>query len=370
VTGPVRVASIIDSGYLARGLVMIESLREVSPSLPIDVVCMDVEARRLLLRLELRGVRVIGIEELEAYDSDLRLVRHERTLAEYCWTAKPSLCRFLFERHPDATEIVYADADLMFFHDPQALLAELHDGSALVVPHRAPSHEDWERSRGAYNAGFVAFRRSPEASAILQSWREQCLEWCFDRVEPGRFCDQMYLDEWPRRFRGVRILGNIGGGLAPWNESGHRLSMRRGFVWLDDAVPLVFFHFQSLAVYHGLVGSLVRLGLLSRRFHSVPGHGSLSWSVWASYPVSYDAEEHVYAPYVSKLAAVARRLADLGHLGDGTYRHLGATEFVFELARGIVPGPLRRVLRPAHATAGANATGLPKAQDEPPECGS
>lgn len=146
--------------------------------------------------------------------------------------------------------------------------------------------------------------------------------------------------------------------------------MHRGFVWLDDAVPLVFFHFQSLYVYHGLVGSLVRLGLLSNRFYSVPEHGSLSWSVWASYRVSNDAERHVYVPYVCKLAAAASRLAELGQSGDGTYRRLGAMEFVRALAGGILPTPVRRALRPRHARAGPDSQGLPTAQDEPPAHGS
>jgi hypothetical protein len=369
-TSPVRFAAIVDSGYLARGLVMIESLRDVTRGVPVDVVCMDAEARGLLQTLDLEGVRAIDIGELEAYDPELPLVRHERSLAEYCWTAKPSLCRFLFERHSDAETIVYADADLMFFHDPESLLAELRGGSALVVPHRAPPGEDWERSRGAYNAGFVAFRRSPDTTAILEWWRERCLEWCFARVEPGRFCDQMYLDEWPHRFSGVRVLENVGGGLAPWNASGHRLSMRGGHVWLDDTVPLVIFHFQSLDVYHGLVGSLARHGLLSDRLHSVPGQGPLSWSVWASYAVSNDAERHVYAPYVRRLAAAAGRLTELGQTGDRTYRGLGAMEIVRELARGILPVPLRRALRPSHAGAVPDSPGLPTARDEPPAYGS
>ena len=365
-TSPVRFAAIVDSGYLARLLVMIESLHEVSPGLPVDVLCMDGEAERLLETLDLDCIRAIAIEELEAYDPDLPVVRHERSLAEYCWTAKPSLCRFLFERHPDAEEIVYADADLMFFHDPESVLAELRGGSALVVPHRAPPGEDWERSRGAYNAGFVAFRRSPDTTAILEWWRERCLEWCFARVEPGRFCDQMYLDEWPRRFSGVRILGNVGGGLAPWNASRHRLTMRSGLVWLDDEVPLVFFHFQSLDVYRGLVGGLARLGLLPDRFHSVPDHGSLSWSVWASYTVSNDAERHVYVPYAQKLATAASRLAGHGQTQDGTYRGLATTEIVRELARGNVPSPVRRALRRGHASPDPDSPMTPTVRDEPP----
>ena len=148
------------------------------------------------------------------------------------------------------------------------------------------------------------------------------------------------------------------------NASVHRLSTHRGFVWLDDAVPLVFVH-KSLYVNRGLASSLVRLGLFSNRFHSVPEHGSLSWSLWASYRVSNDAERHVSVPYVCKLAAAASRLAELGQSGDGTYRRLWAMEFVRALTGGIFPDPVRRALRPRHARARPESHGLPTAQDEP-----
>jgi hypothetical protein len=366
----VRFATIVDSGYLARGVVMIESLRQVASRDPVEVLCMDDDARVLLQDLGLEGVHAIDIAELEAYDPELPLVRRERSLAEYCWTAKPSLCRFLFDHRQDAEVIVYADADLMFFADPRSLLDELGDGSALVVPHRAPPHEDWEASRGAFNAGFLAFRRSSEASEILNWWRERCLEWCFDRVEPGRFCDQKYLDEWPSRFSGVRILEDVGGGVAPWNASQHRLSAQHGSVWLDNAVPLVFFHYQSLYVYDGLVGNLVRLGVMSDRFHSVPEHRSLSWSVWASYPVPTDAERHVYVPYVRKLAAAAAQLVERGHTAARTYRQLGPMEILRELARGITPASVRRVVRSSRAREGNESSGRAAAPDEPPPHGS
>lgn len=344
---------------------MIESLHEVSEGLPVDVVCMDAEARRLLEASKLDGVRAIDIAELEGYDPDLALARPGRTLAEYCWTAKATLCRFLLERNPEAEVIVYADADLMFFHDPRTLLTEIRGGSALVVPHRAPSGEDWERLHGTYNAGFVAFSRSPETFAILEWWRDRCLEWCFDRVEPGRFCDQKYLDEWPRKFPGVRVLRHAGGGVAPWNVSGHRLSKEGELVRVDGSAPLVFFHFQSLCVYRGLVGRLARLGVLSGRFHPVPTCDSIAWSVWASYAVSDDAERHVYRPYVARLAAAACRLAELGQSRDGTYRRLGASDLVLELGRGIL-GPIRRAVLSIRTRKSREAQGPRIVRDEPP----
>ncbi|NQU11830.1 hypothetical protein HQ590_13635, partial [bacterium] len=81
--------------------------------------------------------------------------------------------------------------------------------------------------------------------ACLQRWREQCLDWCYDRVEPGRFADQKYLDEWPDRFAGVAVITHPGANLAPWNFGNHRLRAADARVWVDDQ-PLLFYHFQGL----------------------------------------------------------------------------------------------------------------------------
>ena len=350
-----RFAAILDSGYVTRGLVLHESLQEVTRDVSLDVVCMDAEARALLEQLDLEGVGVIDIGELEAYDPALVEVRPERSVAEYCWTAKPSLCRFLFDRHPETETVVYVDADLMFFADPMLVLEELRGRSVLVVPHRSSPEEDWEEVLGVYNAGFVAFQRSPQASAVLEWWRERCLEWCFERVEPGRYCDQKYLDEWPNRFSGVRELNHVGGGLAPWNASRYTLSRNEGKVYVDGTVPLVFFHFQSLRVYRGMAARLSRLGLLPGRYRSVPERRALAWSVWTSYHVSSEFERLVYAPYVRRLAAAAERVAALGEPLDRTFTRLGARRMIGEAARSCVRRPARAVVRWGRSLPGRRA---------------
>jgi hypothetical protein len=340
-----RFAAILDSGYLTRGLVLHQSLLDVLPTASLEIVCMDDQARELLQRLELDGVGVVDVAELEAYDPALVEARPGRSLGEYCWTVKPSLCRFLFDRHPETDTVVYVDADLMFFADPAHVLAELRDRSALVVPHRAPPGQDWEEDLGTYNAGFVAFRRGDEASSVLAWWRERCLEWCYERVEPGRYCDQKYLDEWPRLSTGVHAAEHVGAGLAPWNASAHELSADGGNVVLDGAIPLVFFHFQSFRLYRGVAARLCRIGLLSGRYRRVQGKRALAWSVWASYVVSSDAERLVYAPYARRLAAAGERVAALGEPLDRTFSELGARKMMLEVPRAILPASVKAALR-------------------------
>src|SRR5436309_13384563 len=177
---------------------------------------MDDESRRLLTRLELPRLTLIDIREVERADPGLLEVRPTRTPWEYCWTATPAVCRFILGREPEIDVLTYLDADLSFSSSPQPLFDELGDGSVLLVPHR--SRNDVTRPTGIYNVGWLSFRNDENGRGALDWWRERCLEWCFDRIEPDRFADQKYLDDWPDRFAGVKVCTNPGAGVAPWND--------------------------------------------------------------------------------------------------------------------------------------------------------
>jgi hypothetical protein len=78
---------------------------------------------------------------------------------------------------------------------------------------------------------------------VLGRWREQCLEWCYDRAEDGKFADQGYLNSWPG-LPGVRVLGHLGVDLAPWNFMLYDIDVKADPPTVDGQ-PLVFYHFQG-----------------------------------------------------------------------------------------------------------------------------
>jgi len=86
----------------------------------------------------------------------------------------------------------------------------------------------------------MTFRRTPEAREVTEWWKKCCLDWCYDRVEDGKFGDQKYLDDWPERFpNAVHVLTQMEKTLAPWNV--------RNFARLGGGtLSPVFYHFQSL----------------------------------------------------------------------------------------------------------------------------
>jgi hypothetical protein len=79
----------------------------------------------------------------------------------------------------------------------------------------------------------------------LQWWHDRCIEWCYDRVEDGRFGDQGYLNDWPTRFAGVHVLEHKGAGLAPWNWMQYQIVIGPNGITVDG-VPLLFYHYQGV----------------------------------------------------------------------------------------------------------------------------
>jgi hypothetical protein len=74
------------------------------------------------------------------------------------------------------------------------------------------------------------------------------LEWCYDRLEDGKFADQAYLDDWAYRFTGVIVLVNKAAGLAPWNLNNYTYTQNKinPVAVLVDGQPLIMYHFHGV----------------------------------------------------------------------------------------------------------------------------
>ncbi len=233
-----------DHRYLPQGLALHKSLKQHCLSFKLWILCLDSTCYRILSALKLSDVHLIALEDFERNDEELLKAKQNRTTVEYYFTCTPSLPLFILNKHSEVDLITYLDADLFFFADPKPIFDEITDHSIAIIAHRfPPSLRSLER-HGIYNVGWLSFKRDKSAFTCLQWWRERCNEWCYDRVEDGRFADQKYLDDWPVRFQNVVVLRHIGADLAPWNIANYQISAEGNHVWVDD-VPLIFFHFHG-----------------------------------------------------------------------------------------------------------------------------
>jgi hypothetical protein len=235
--------TLFDSGYLLKGIAMLQSLKQHCPDAHVYVLCMDEAAKKIIEELALPDVICISLTAIE--DDELRAVKKDRGVAEYCWTLSPCLPWHVLEKNPAIDFITYLDADLLFYSAVQPLFDEIGDASIAIIEHRFTPRLQDRAVNGRFCVEWVSFRRDQQGMACLARWREQCIEWCYYRLEDGKMGDQKYLDEWPERYSSCHILQHPGAGIAPWNYAQYSFgSNKDGFITVQGA-PLIFYHFHQ-----------------------------------------------------------------------------------------------------------------------------
>jgi hypothetical protein len=270
--------TLFDSKFLPSGLCLHESLERHSQPYHLWILCMDETVEKQLRQFALPNVSPIPLRDLEV--DRLRAVKGGRTAGEYCWTLTPFLPAFVLAKDPAVERVTYLDADLFFYRSPAELLAEMpEDAHSLITEHAFDPRYEQSATSGRFCVQFTTFRNSAEGKDILGWWQDRCVEWCFARVEDGKFGDQKYLDQWPSLFgKRVHILEAKRLALAPWNVD----------YYLGRGERPVFFHFhglrliseQSVRLFSGYhVGGPGRalydeyVGALSRAVSRIKGAG-------------------------------------------------------------------------------------------------
>jgi FkbM family methyltransferase len=110
-----------------------------------------------------------------------------------------------------------------------------------------------EKNAGIYNVSMVSIKNNRDGLKCLVWWKDRCLEWCFNRVEPERYGDQKYLEQFPKLFQGVHAVENTGAGVAPWNIIQYAIKKNDKVIFVDSS-PLIFFHYQALKIYEPKFG--------------------------------------------------------------------------------------------------------------------
>jgi hypothetical protein len=295
-----------DSNYISRFLPMYWSLcRSTSGRISIHALCLDKVSENALLMLELPDVEATSLQELEEWDERLLVAKGNRSRFEYYFTLTAAFPLYIMGRSDLSIErITYLDSDLFFFSNIDPIYRELGDSSIAIIPHRFPERLADLSTRGRYNVGFEVFRNDSSGNRCLREWFCRCLEWCYDRIEDGKYADQGYLDSWPERYDGVHVVQHKGANVAPWNLEQYAVRSTRGGVMVDGE-ELLFYHFAG---FRFLYRNVVDPGLRSRGYRFSP-----------------TVCRHVFCPYV---AEVLRAMRVLSRLGGARALHGGRRAFV------------------------------------------
>lgn len=235
-----------DIAYAPRGRVLIESLRTCGDDSPVYVLALDVETFNEVSSWSEPGIRPVNLSELEETYPQLTSARANRSRMEYVFTLTPWLALWAMGQVAEGSLVTYLDADMAFFSSTSPIYKILSDASVGIVEHRFTWEQRWRRKYGTYNVAWVSFRKDASGHACLQWWADQCLAWCYDEVDDGRFADQRYLDHFPELFSGISVIALPGADVAPWNLRRHAITTAADGSVLVDGEPLIFFHFHGL----------------------------------------------------------------------------------------------------------------------------
>ena len=269
--------TLFDSGFLPQALALHASMQRHVRAHCLWMLCVDERAHELLERLALPNVRLMRLADHET--PELLAVKPGRGRGEYCWTLAPFAPRFVMQCDPSAQRVTYLDADLWFRRHPGRLFDEFDASGAgvLITDHGYAPEHDLSAVSGQYCVQFMVFHRE-RGETVRRWWQERCLEWCFARLEDGKFGDQKYLDDWPERFGPqVHVLSDQALTQSPWNMTRFPYSQA------------VLYHFHGLRIAPG------------RRIDLAPIH-----------PIPPVVLENIYEPYLVDLVGALRRLAALG----------------------------------------------------------
>jgi hypothetical protein len=239
--------TLFDSNYFSRGLVLFESLNKLNIDFHLYVFAFDDECYFKLKKNNYVNCTIISLLEFE--DDELLKIKSKRTKAEYCWTSTPSTILYCINTF-NLDNCTYLDADLYFFNSPLIIFNEIDNASIALTKHNYTLKYEQSKTSGIYCVQFVYFKNDTNGMKALKWWRERCIEWCFARLENGKFGDQKYLDDWTERFENVCVIENPGAGVAPWNVQQFKIIKNNKYLIkkkkTNQDFELIFYHYHYL----------------------------------------------------------------------------------------------------------------------------
>ncbi len=277
----INLCTLFNVNYLNRGLLMYTSLKAEAKNFDLYVICFDNVTYEILKKLNHDNLIPVSLKEFE--DEELLKIKPSRTAAEYCWTCSSSSVLYCIE-HFKLDNCTYVDADLYFYSDPAKIWKEDPSASVLITLHNYSAEYDQSNESGRFCVQFTGFKNNAEGMKALKDWRNDCIKWCFNRIEDGKFGDQKYLDEWPQKYKGVHIVKDITAGLAPWNIDQFKIVKENLVVQKSDSKKMesVFFHFHGLKIFKDQMVSFT-----SHRYH-----------------LNKTAQTKIYLPYAKRLLEI------------------------------------------------------------------
>jgi len=233
--------TLFDSNYISKGIALYLSIERYTDDFTMYVMAMDRNCQEKLISLNFRHAIVECIED--NMSEELIEAKNNRSRAEFCWTCG-SFTTYYFLTEHSLCDITYLDSDLMFFCSPKIIFEELEFKNASVglSPHFTPYC-----ASGKYCVQYCYFKNDKNGIEALTWWKNECIKWCYSRIENGKYADQLYLTMMPNLFDGVVDISNRGAGIANWNSYLYKFSDNH-IEYNGVMYPVIFFHYSGFNI--------------------------------------------------------------------------------------------------------------------------
>ena len=244
---PLAYCTIVSESYLPKAMVLIESIRRIEPSRPIEVLLFDLENADSVEPIE--GVTIRGWEYLGLPRRDYLQMSTYYDVYELATAIKPLLFRRLLGEYGG---VVFLDPDITLYSPLAELPDLLAEHSVVLVPHVVmpkPWHDvvgEIVLRYGMWQLGFGAF--GPGSEALLDWWWERNRRYCVAQPSRGYWCDQRWMDVAGILFSPiVHCLRHPGYDVGYWNlhERPLRIAPGGDIIVGPDGEPLRFYHFSG-----------------------------------------------------------------------------------------------------------------------------
>ena len=240
-----KICTIVASNYLAQAKVLVESVRNVYPTIDIYVLVIDgvpQDAKHL------EGAHIVFPIDLEMPEASLDEMRRYYDAMELSTSLKPFLLKHLLK---SATSVTYIDPDVMLFSEINEGIKAATEFGIAITPHRLtpPPLSILEKTEinflkfGIFNLGYIAV--SPKAMPMLTWWCERLR--FYSTKFPGYdvFTDQKWINFIPSYFE-HKVIKSKGYNLASWNLDERDLKYIGGNIHAGSD-RLVFIHFAQMS---------------------------------------------------------------------------------------------------------------------------
>lgn len=244
------VFTICSNNYLAQAKVLCDSLLRFNDGFEVFLFVCDVCSSNIDYTI-FGSCHVVFVEELKIVDFEkISLIYN---LVELNTAIKPFVFEYLCSMASDGDIILYFDPDVRVYCSLSAILEDMQDCSVYLTPHiLTPIEEDSFTPKeklflqyGLYNLGFIGIVNNTNSRMFVQWWARRLQYDCFVRPSVGVFVDQLMINFLPIFFKDVSVSRNFGMNVAPWNIHERVLSKRFGEYFVNDQVPLIFYHFSN-----------------------------------------------------------------------------------------------------------------------------